>query len=58
MGGKALGPMKARCPNIGECQDGEVGVDGWGNTLIESGGEGWARGFLEGKPGKRITIEM
>ena len=23
-----LGPMKARCPNIGECQDREAGLGG------------------------------
>jgi hypothetical protein len=29
MGGEALGPMKAQCPSVGECQDGEVGVGRW-----------------------------
>jgi hypothetical protein len=29
MGGEALGPVKARCPNVGECHFGEVGVGGW-----------------------------
>ena len=29
MGGKAIGPVKARCPNVGECQGGEEGVGGW-----------------------------
>jgi hypothetical protein len=29
MGGKALGPVKARCPSVGECQGKEAGVDGW-----------------------------
>jgi hypothetical protein len=28
MGGKALGPMKALCPSVGECQGQEVGVGG------------------------------
>jgi hypothetical protein len=28
MGGEALGPMKALCPSVGECQGQEVGVDG------------------------------
>ena len=26
MGGEALGPVKARCPSVGECQEREVGV--------------------------------
>ena len=29
MGGEALGPVKARCPSVGECQGGEVGVGEW-----------------------------
>ena len=29
MGGEALGPVKARCTSVGECQGGEVGVGGW-----------------------------
>ena len=28
MGGKALGPVKAQCSSIGECQDQEAGVGG------------------------------
>jgi hypothetical protein len=28
MGGKALGPLKALCPSVGECQDQEAGVGG------------------------------
>jgi hypothetical protein len=28
MGGEALGPVKALCPSIGECQGQEVGVGG------------------------------
>ena len=27
-GEEAIGPVKARCPNVGECQDREVGVGG------------------------------
>jgi len=34
------------------------GVDGWGSTLLETGGGGENRGFLEGKRGKAITCEM
>ena len=26
MGGEALGPEKAQCPSVGECQDNELGV--------------------------------
>jgi hypothetical protein len=52
MGVEALGPMKARCPSIGECQGGKAGVSGWESTLIEAGG------FLEAKQGKRITFEI
>jgi hypothetical protein len=53
MRGEALGPEKARCPSVGECQDREVGVGG----LFSRGG-GWDRGLSEGKPGKEITFEM
>ena len=28
MGGEALGPVKAQCPSVGECQDREVGMGG------------------------------
>jgi hypothetical protein len=30
MGGEALGPVKAQCPNVGECLDQEAGVGGLG----------------------------
>jgi hypothetical protein len=29
MRGEALGPFKARCPSVGECQAGGAGVSGW-----------------------------
>jgi hypothetical protein len=29
VGGEALGPVKARCPSVRECQGLEVGVGGW-----------------------------
>jgi hypothetical protein len=29
MGRKVLGPVKVQCPNVGECQGGEVGVGRW-----------------------------
>jgi hypothetical protein len=28
MGGEALGPVKAQCPSVVECQDWEAGVGG------------------------------
>jgi hypothetical protein len=28
MRGETLGPVKARCPSVGECQDREAGVGG------------------------------
>jgi hypothetical protein len=27
MRGEALGPVKERCPSVGECQDREAGMD-------------------------------
>jgi hypothetical protein len=51
MGREVLGPVKAGCPCVRECQGGEVevggevGVGGWGNTLIEAGGEEGDRGI-------------
>jgi len=53
MGGKVLGPVKARFPRVGECQ-------GQWQELV--GGEhphrSRGRGFLEGKLGKGIIFEM
>jgi hypothetical protein len=54
MGGKALGPKKAQCPNVGECQDREVGV----GRLVSRWIGGWDMGFLEGELGMGITFEM
>ena len=53
MGGEALGPVKALCPSIGECQ----GQDGSG-WVVEQGESVGDRGFSEGKLGKGITFEM
>jgi hypothetical protein len=53
MGGEALDPVKALCPSIGECQNQEWELVGWGAG--RGGGDG---GFLEGKLGKGITFEM
>jgi hypothetical protein len=50
---QALGPMKVRCPSVGECPGQEPGV----GVLVNRGrGKGW--GFSEEKPGKRITFEI
>ena len=54
MGGEALGPVKARCPSIGECQDRGSGVGG----LVSRGMGGRIVGVSEGKLGKRITFEL
>ena len=55
MGRKALGPVKAPCPSIGEC--GEAGVSSrWRYIIEEAVGMGWR--FAEGKPGKGITFEL
>jgi hypothetical protein len=46
MGGGALGPVKALCPKIGECQDQEWEWVGWG---AGGGGRGegtWGGGKL------------
>jgi hypothetical protein len=50
MGGEALGPVKAVCPSVGECQGGEVRVGGhpyrsrWGEDRIEGFWRGnWER---------------
>jgi hypothetical protein len=47
MEGEALGPVKALCPSVGECQVQEVGVGG----LVSREGRGY-RGFSEGKLGQ------
>jgi hypothetical protein len=43
MGEETLGSLKVRCHSVGEYKGREVGVGGWGHTLIEPGGErmGW-----------------
>jgi hypothetical protein len=38
MGGEALGPVKAQCPSVGECQDQEAGVGGLGVGMRGGGG--------------------
>jgi hypothetical protein len=54
--GEALGPVKALCPSVGECQGQEVGVGGLESR--REGKEDRRRGFSEGKPGKGISFEM
>ena len=45
MGGEALGPEKAGCPRVKECQDREAGVGG-----LEGKGRGdWMGRGMEGK---------
>jgi hypothetical protein len=53
MGGEVLGSVKARCPRVWECQGGEAGVDGWGNTLIEAMGDGKRVGISRGRTRRR-----
>jgi hypothetical protein len=60
IGGEALGPVKARCPSVRECQGGEVGVGGWvGEHPHRSRGrEDGIGGFQRGNLEKGITFEM
>jgi hypothetical protein len=44
MGGESLGPVKALCPSIGECQGQEVGVVG----LVSRGNGEGIGAFLRG----------
>ena len=46
MGGGALGPVKAQCPSVGECQDREAEECG------EEGERRWDRGFAQKKRAK------
>ena len=42
---EALGPVKAQCLSVGECQGGEAGVDGWvGEHPHRSKGRGYTMG--------------
>ena len=45
MRGETLGPVKAQCPSVGDCQDREVGV---GGLVIRRRGMGMG-GRSEGK---------
>ena len=44
MGGEALGPVKALCPSVGECQGQEAGV----GRLVSRGREEGVGGFQRG----------
>jgi hypothetical protein len=44
VGGEALGPVKAQCPSVGECQDREAGVSG----LVSRGRGYGVGGFCRG----------
>jgi hypothetical protein len=49
VGGEALGPVKALCPIVGECQGGEAGVGRWvGEHPYRSREmeENWERGWI------------
>ena len=50
---KTLGLVNFLCPNIGEGQGQDAGVDG-----LVSKGWGGDRGFSEGKPGMGIRFKM
>ena len=47
MEGEALGPVKAGCPSVGECQDREVGVGGLVSRRRGDGIGGFWRGNQE-----------
>jgi hypothetical protein len=51
--GEVLGPGKALCPSVEECQGQEAGVG-----KLVSRGRGGDRVVLVRKPGKGITFEM
>ena len=47
MGGEDLGPVKAKCPCVGECQGGEAGVDGHVGEYHHRS-RGWGEDGIEG----------
>jgi hypothetical protein len=47
MGGESLGPMKALCHSVGECQGQEAGVGGLVSRGSQEGGGGFQRGNQE-----------
>jgi hypothetical protein len=58
MGREVLGPGKARCSSLRECQDGEVGVCGWvGAHPHRNREKGDAIGSLQRGTGKGDNIK-
>jgi hypothetical protein len=47
MGGEALGPVKTKCPSIGECQDRVVRVGGWVSGWVGRWAGGWGNTLIE-----------
>ena len=47
MGGEALGPVKALCPSVGDCQDRGTGMGGLLNRGRRDGIGGFHRGNQE-----------
>jgi hypothetical protein len=47
MRGEALGPVKALCPSVGECQGQEAGVSGLVSRGMEERGGEFCRGNQE-----------
>ena len=47
MGRETLGPVKALCPSVGKCQDGEAGVGGLVSRGNGDGLEDFQRGNQE-----------
>jgi hypothetical protein len=53
MRGEALGPVKARCPSVGECQSREAVVGGWMSRGV---GWGWRQGVFREEMKKEDNI--
>ena len=59
MGEEAVGPVKARCPSVRECEGRELGVHEWvGAHPHRSRGMANVMGGSGRKLGKGITFEM
>ena len=57
MGGETLGPVKAQCPSVGECQSREAGMGGWvGEHSHRTTGRGRGYGISGGETGKGDKI--
>jgi hypothetical protein len=57
VGGETLGPVKAQCPSVGECQSREAGMDGWlGEHSHRTTGRGRGYGISGGETGKGDKI--